>query len=65
MVNVMGRGAPYAAVYSPNLRYTGLEACCHVYFDELRDPATRQGDKQPPSVRPSRISHLFCLSMLT
>ena len=28
-------------VYSPALRYTGLEACCHVYFDELRDPAAR------------------------
>ncbi|KAH7294724.1 hypothetical protein KP509_27G015200 [Ceratopteris richardii] len=27
--------------YSPNLRYTALEACVHPFFDELRDPNTR------------------------
>jgi len=34
-------------MYSPNLRYNGLEACCHVYFDELRDPATRLPNGRP------------------
>ena len=34
-------------VYSPALRYTGLEACCHVYFDELRDPAARLPNGRP------------------
>ena len=37
-------------VYSPEVRYTGLEACCHAYFDELRDPGTRlpNGRALPP-----------------
>ena len=36
--------------YAPETRYTGLEACCHAYFDELRDPATRlpNGGPLPP-----------------
>ena len=36
--------------YAPETRYTGLEACCHAYFDELRDPVTRlpNGGPLPP-----------------
>mmetsp|Transcript_1619 Transcript_1619/g.6125 ORF Transcript_1619/g.6125 Transcript_1619/m.6125 type:complete len:397 (-) Transcript_1619:127-1317(-) len=37
-------------VYSPETRTTGLEACSHPYFDELRDPNTRlpNGRELPP-----------------
>jgi len=34
-------------VYSPEQRVTGLEACAHAYFDELRDPATRLPNGRP------------------
>ena len=34
-------------VYSPETRCTGLEACAHPYFDELRDPATRLPNGRP------------------
>jgi serine/threonine protein kinase len=34
-------------VYSPEQRVTGLEACAHSYFDELRDPATRLPNGRP------------------
>ncbi|XP_064964762.1 shaggy-related protein kinase theta-like isoform X2 [Musa acuminata AAA Group] len=36
--------------YSPNLRFTSLEACAHPFFDELRDPNTRlpNGNPLPP-----------------
>ena len=36
--------------YTPSLRYTPIEACAHVYFDELRDPTTRfpTGRELPP-----------------
>ena len=34
-------------VYSPESRVTGLEACAHPYFDELRDPATRLPNGRP------------------
>ncbi|KAJ8499698.1 hypothetical protein OPV22_010250 [Ensete ventricosum] len=33
--------------YSPNLRFTALEACAHPFFDELRDPNTRLLNGQP------------------
>nr|XP_018682279.1 PREDICTED: shaggy-related protein kinase theta-like isoform X3 [Musa acuminata subsp. malaccensis] len=36
--------------YSPNMRFTSLEACAHPFFDELRDPNTRlpNGNPLPP-----------------
>ena len=34
-------------VYSPEARFTGLEACAHAYFDELRDPGTRLPNGRP------------------
>jgi serine/threonine protein kinase len=34
-------------VYSPETRVTGLEACAHPYFDELRDPSTRLPNGRP------------------
>lgn len=33
--------------YSPNLRYTALEACVHPFFDELRDVNTRLPSGRP------------------
>ncbi|MCO5603572.1 hypothetical protein L7F22_057723 [Adiantum nelumboides] len=33
--------------YSPNLRFTALEACVHPFFDELRDPMTRLPNGRP------------------
>ncbi|KAH7290444.1 hypothetical protein KP509_30G048800 [Ceratopteris richardii] len=33
--------------YSPNLRFTALEACVHPFFDELRDPNTRLPNGRP------------------
>ncbi|XP_010255498.1 PREDICTED: shaggy-related protein kinase epsilon isoform X1 [Nelumbo nucifera] len=33
--------------YSPNLRYTALEACAHPFFDELRDPNARLPNGRP------------------
>eukprot|EP00249_Psilotum_nudum_P011776 c23375_g1_i2 orf=1304-2752(+) len=33
--------------YSPNLRFTALEACIHPFFDELRDPNTRLPNSRP------------------
>ncbi|KAL1531638.1 Shaggy-related protein kinase epsilon, variant 2 [Salvia divinorum] len=33
--------------YSPNLRYSALEACIHPFFDELRDPNTRLPNGRP------------------
>ncbi|KAH7280429.1 hypothetical protein KP509_37G066900 [Ceratopteris richardii] len=33
--------------YSPNLRFTALEACIHPFFDELRDPNTRLPNGRP------------------
>ncbi|KAH7285074.1 hypothetical protein KP509_33G011400 [Ceratopteris richardii] len=33
--------------YSPNLRFTALEACVHPFFDELRDPDTRLPNGRP------------------
>lgn len=36
--------------YTPSLRVAPMEACAHVFFDELRDPATRlpNGRELPP-----------------
>ncbi len=36
--------------YTPSLRVAPLEACAHVFFDELRDPTTRlpNGRDLPP-----------------
>ncbi|WOK97233.1 hypothetical protein Cni_G05941 [Canna indica] len=36
--------------YSPNLRFTAMEACAHPFFDELRDPNTclLDGNPLPP-----------------
>ncbi|CAI9769537.1 unnamed protein product [Fraxinus pennsylvanica] len=33
--------------YSPNLRYTALEACVHPFFDKLRDPNTHLPNGRP------------------
>ena len=33
--------------YSPNLRCTALEACAHLFFNELRDPNTRLPNGRP------------------
>ncbi|KAL0395701.1 UNVERIFIED_CONTAM: Shaggy-related protein kinase epsilon [Sesamum calycinum] len=33
--------------YSPNLRYSALEACIHPFFNELRDPNTRLPNGRP------------------
>ncbi|WOK99012.1 shaggy-related protein kinase epsilon [Canna indica] len=33
--------------YSPNLRFTAMEACAHPFFDELRDPNTCLLDGTP------------------
>ncbi|KAL3640114.1 Shaggy-related protein kinase epsilon [Castilleja foliolosa] len=33
--------------YSPNLRYSALEACVHPFFDELRDPNARLPNGRP------------------
>jgi serine/threonine protein kinase len=33
--------------YSPNLRYSALEACVHPFFDELRDPNCRLPNGRP------------------
>jgi protein brassinosteroid insensitive 2 len=36
--------------YSPNFRYSALEACAHPFFDELREPRARlpNGRALPP-----------------
>jgi len=34
-------------VYSPDVRFGGLEICAHRYFDDLRDPAARTPDGKP------------------
>ena len=50
-------------VYSPATRCTGLEACAHAYFDELRDPATRLPNGRPlPPLFDFSDDELSCVS---
>ncbi|KAL1915859.1 uncharacterized protein VTP21DRAFT_6247 [Calcarisporiella thermophila] len=59
----------YLLVYSPQQRLTAIEAMCHPFFDELRDPNTRMlgGAELPPlfdfsefelSIRPDLVHRL-------
>jgi len=50
--------------YTPSRRLSAIDACTHVYFDELRDPATRlpNGREMPPLFNFSPLGMSFTLN---
>jgi glycogen synthase kinase 3 beta len=48
--------------YTPTQRLSAIEAMCHPFFDELRDPNTRLPDSRHPSNPPRDIPNLFDFS---
>lgn len=61
------RRAPHEAIdlisalleYTPTQRLSAVEALCHPYFDELRDPNTRLPDSRHPNGSPRDLPDLF------
>ncbi|EGC48303.1 protein kinase [Histoplasma capsulatum var. duboisii H88] len=48
--------------YTPTQRLSAVEAMCHPFFDELRDPNTRLPDSRHPSNPPRALPNLFDFS---
>jgi glycogen synthase kinase 3 beta len=48
--------------YTPTQRLSAVEAMCHPFFDELRDPATRFPDSRHPNNPPKDLPALFNFS---
>lgn len=61
------RRAPHEAIdlisalleYTPTQRLSAVEALCHPFFDELRDPNTRLPDSRHPNGAPRELPPLF------
>ncbi|EER29033.1 Protein kinase skp1, putative [Coccidioides posadasii C735 delta SOWgp] len=45
--------------YTPTQRLSAIEAMCHPFFDELRDPNTRLPDSRHPSASARELPKLF------
>jgi glycogen synthase kinase 3 beta len=64
------RRAPHEAIdlisalleYTPTQRLRAVEAMCHPFFDELRDPNTRLPDSRHPNNPPRELPNLFDFS---
>ncbi|EEQ85886.1 CMGC/GSK protein kinase [Blastomyces dermatitidis ER-3] len=48
--------------YTPTQRLSAVEAMCHPFFDELRDPNTRLPDSRHPNNPPRQLPNLFDFS---
>lgn len=48
--------------YTPTQRLSAIEAMCHPFFDELRDPNTRLPDSRHPNNPPRELPKLFDFS---
>lgn len=61
------RRAPHEAIdlisalleYTPTQRLSAIEAMCHPFFDELRDPSTRLPDSRHANGSPRELPNLF------
>ncbi|EEB05693.1 CMGC/GSK protein kinase Gsk3 [Schizosaccharomyces japonicus yFS275] len=51
-------------MYTPYERYTAIEAMCHPFFDELRDPNTLLPNSRHPEHSPRALPPLFDFSPL-
>ncbi|PYI26590.1 Pkinase-domain-containing protein [Aspergillus indologenus CBS 114.80] len=68
--NKVFRRAPHEAIdlisalleYTPTQRLSAIEAMCHPFFDELRDPNTRLPDSRHPSGSTRDLPSLFDFS---
>ncbi|KAK9474003.1 kinase-like domain-containing protein [Dipodascopsis tothii] len=49
--------------YNPTQRLSAIEAMCHPFFDELRDPATNLPDSRTPTNPPRDLPPLFNFSL--
>ena len=64
------RRAPHEAIdlisalleYTPTQRLSAIEAMCHPFFDELRDPNTRLPDSRHANGSPRELPDLFDFS---
>lgn len=64
------RRAPHEAIdlisalleYTPTQRLRAVEAMCHPFFDELRDPNTRLPDSRHPNNPDRDLPNLFDFS---
>lgn len=64
------RRAPHEAIdlisalleYTPTQRLSAIEAMCHPFFDELRDPNTRLPDSRHPGGAAKDLPNLFDFS---
>jgi glycogen synthase kinase 3 beta len=45
--------------YTPTQRLSAVEALCHPFFDELRDPSTRLPDSRHPNSPSRELPKLF------
>ena len=48
--------------YTPTQRLSAIEAMCHPFFDELRDPSTRFPDSRHANGSPKELPNLFDFS---
>jgi glycogen synthase kinase 3 beta len=48
--------------YTPTQRLSAIEAMCHPFFDELRDPNTRLPDSRHTNSAPKELPNLFDFS---
>jgi len=48
--------------YTPTQRLSAIEAMCHSFFDELRDPNTRLPDSRHTNSAPKELPKLFNFS---
>lgn len=48
--------------YTPTQRLSAIEAMCHPFFDELRDPNTRLPDSRHPNSSSRELPDLFDFS---
>lgn len=48
--------------YTPTQRLSAIEAMCHPFFDDLRDPNTRLPDSRHPNSPPRELPKLFDFS---
>lgn len=48
--------------YTPTSRLRAIEAMCHPFFDELRDPNTRLPDSRHPQNAARELPNLFDFS---
>lgn len=69
-VHQVFRRAPHEAIdlisalleYTPTQRLSAIEAMCHPFFDELRDPNTRLPDSRHPNGSTRELPNLFDFS---